>query len=83
MEAATRISGEPLTTAAVAEQLGVQVWEIRSCHYRKVVEPPAKIGPVFYWTPADVERHRLALIAEGYLPAPAPAGASLSSRSRT
>jgi hypothetical protein len=57
-----------LTTAAVAERLGVPLWWLRSMIHRKVLVPPAKLGPTFVWTAADLPRVRQALAAEGYLP---------------
>jgi hypothetical protein len=57
-----------LTTAAVAARLGVPLWWIRSVIHRGKLAPPAKLGPTFVWTAADLPRVRAALVAEGYLP---------------
>jgi len=57
-----------LTTAQVAERLGVPLWWLRSMLHRKVLAAPGKIGPVFVWTAADLPRVKSALVAEGYLP---------------
>jgi hypothetical protein len=57
-----------LTTGQLAERLGVPLWWLRSMLHRKVLAPPAKLGPTFVWTAADLPRVRQALLAEGYLP---------------
>jgi hypothetical protein len=56
-----------LTTAQVAQRLGVPLWWLRSMLHRKVLAAPAKLGPTFVWTAADLPRVRQALVAEGYL----------------
>jgi hypothetical protein len=56
-----------LTTNEVARRLGVPLWWIRSVIHRGKLATPAKHGPVFLWTPADLPRVRQVLIDEGYL----------------
>jgi hypothetical protein len=60
--------GPTTTTAQVARLLGVEPWMIHSLLRRGLADPPAKLGPTFAWSPADVERLRCALVEEGYLP---------------
>jgi hypothetical protein len=56
-----------LTTAQVAQMAGARLWWLRSLLHRRKLAPPAKLGPTFVWTAADLPRVKQALIAEGYL----------------
>jgi hypothetical protein len=57
------------TTEGVAADLGVAAWRVRYLMRIGLVAPPPKHGPLYYWSPADRERLRAVLVAEGDLPA--------------
>ena len=65
----TTANNGSITTGRIARLVGAEAWMIHSAIRRGRLEPPAKHGPLFLWTEADVERVRECMAAEGYIAA--------------